>query len=53
MQEVTRVGEATKGSEHVHVQRTLFLGLGGSGKEVLLRLRRLFYQDWREVGLPS
>jgi len=34
------------------VSKTLFLGLGGSGKEVLLRLRRLFYTNIRKTGLP-
>ncbi|MCC7431515.1 hypothetical protein IT568_11770, partial [bacterium] len=36
----------------VPVKPTLFIGLGGSGKEVLIRLRRLFYEKYRMVGLP-
>lgn len=32
------------------VRPTLFIGLGGTGKEVLLRLRRRFYE---EFGVPS
>ncbi|MCX6625124.1 MAG: hypothetical protein NTY38_29505, partial [Acidobacteria bacterium] len=30
----------------------LFLGLGGTGKEVLLRLRRRFYERFRTVNVP-
>lgn len=30
------------------IRPTLFIGLGGSGKEVLLRLRRKFYEKYRE-----
>jgi hypothetical protein len=35
-----------------NVRPTLLIGLGGSGKEVILRLRRLFYERHRRVGLP-
>ena len=34
------------------IRPTLFLGLGGTGKEVLLRLRRKFYERWGVTGLP-
>jgi len=34
------------------IRPTLFVGLGGTGKEVLLRLRRKFYEDFGEPGLP-
>src|SRR5215213_5481628 len=34
------------------IRPTLFLGLGGTGKEVLLRLRRKFYERFGEPGLP-
>lgn len=34
------------------IRPTLFLGLGGTGKEVLLRLRRRFYERFRTNGLP-
>lgn len=34
------------------IRPTLFLGLGGTGKEVLLRLRRKFYERFRTTGLP-
>lgn len=31
---------------------TLLIGLGGTGKEVLLRIRRRFYERFGEVGFP-
>lgn len=31
---------------------TLFIGLGGTGKEILLRVRRRFYENWRVPALP-
>ena len=34
------------------VRPTLFIGLGGTGKEILLRMRRRFYEKWRVTGLP-
>jgi hypothetical protein len=34
------------------IRPTLFIGLGGTGKEVLLRLRRKFYERLGEPGLP-
>jgi hypothetical protein len=34
------------------VRPTLFIGLGGTGKEVLLRLRRKFYERFGEPSLP-
>ena len=34
------------------IRPTLFLGLGGTGKEVLLRLRRRFYERMGVTGLP-
>jgi hypothetical protein len=34
------------------IRPTLFIGLGGTGKEVLLRLRRKFYERLGEAGLP-
>src|SRR5829696_1104784 len=34
------------------IRPTLFIGLGGTGKEVLLRLRRKFYERFGEPGLP-
>jgi len=36
----------------VNVSPTLIIGLGGSGKEVLMRLRKLFYTNTRSTGLP-
>lgn len=34
------------------IRPTLFIGLGGTGKEVLLRLRRKFYERFGEPKLP-
>ncbi len=34
------------------IRPTLYIGLGGTGKEVLLRLRRRFYERFRTAGLP-
>jgi len=34
------------------IHPTLFIGLGGTGKEVLLRLRRKFYEQLGRPGLP-
>lgn len=34
------------------IRPTLFIGLGGTGKEVLLRLRRKFYERFGAPGLP-
>jgi len=34
------------------IRPTLFLGLGGTGKEVLLRVRRKFYERLGVMGLP-
>jgi len=34
------------------IRPTLFIGLGGTGKEVLLHLRRKFYERFDEPKLP-
>ena len=34
------------------IRPTLYIGLGGTGKEVLLRLRRRFYERFRVRSLP-
>ena len=47
-----RIAGAARDNEIFNVSPTLFIGLGGSGKEVLMRLRRLFYTNIREIGLP-
>ena len=36
----------------VGVRPTIFIGVGGTGKEVLLRLRRILYEKYRAPGLP-
>ncbi|SPJ15422.1 hypothetical protein SBDP2_330012 [Syntrophobacter sp. SbD2] len=50
--EVTARYESARTSLDTPVRPTLFIGLGGSGKEVLMRLRRLFYTNIRRSGLP-
>src|SRR5437588_5142398 len=35
------------------VAPTILIGLGGSGKEVLLRLRRRFYERYNFFGFPT
>lgn len=37
---------------HQPIRPTLYIGLGGTGKEVLLRLRRRFYERFRTGVLP-
>ena len=44
---------ATLGNQQkVNISPTLIIGLGGSGKKVCERLRRLFFTKFREPGLP-
>ena len=44
---------ATAGGEgQVSIRPTFLIGLGGTGKEVLRRLRRMFYEKYRMPGLP-
>ena len=33
-------------------QRTLFIGIGGSGRDVLQRVRRWVFERWRQSSLP-
>ncbi|MFH2044809.1 MAG: tubulin-like doman-containing protein [Pseudomonadota bacterium] len=47
-----RYGNAQQGNQLFNISPTLIIGLGGSGKEVLMRLRRLFYMDTKTTGLP-
>jgi hypothetical protein len=42
----------TQKAKQEPIRPTLFLGLGGTGKEVLLRVRRRFWERFREKGLP-
>ncbi len=49
------VGDPRSGvnlEERGAVRPTLLIGLGGSGKEVLLRLRRLFWEKYQVTGWP-
>ena len=47
-----RLGGAQKGEKQVSIRPTVLIGLGGTGKEVLRRLRRMFYEKYRMPGLP-
>ena len=47
-----RLGGAQRGGDRVSIRPTVLIGLGGTGKEVLRRLRRMFYEKYRMVGLP-
>ena len=47
-----RLGGAQRGEGRISIRPTVLIGLGGTGKEVLRRLRRMFYEKYRMVGLP-
>lgn len=47
-----RQPQAKLGSNVRQIAPTLLIGLGGTGKEVLLRTRRRFFERFGEVGLP-
>ena len=47
-----RIGDAHRGEDRVSIRPTVLIGLGGTGKEVLRRLRRMFYEKYRMPGLP-
>ena len=47
-----RLGGAQRGEGRVSIRPTVLIGIGGTGKEVLRRLRRMFYEKYRMVGLP-
>ncbi|HEX3553428.1 MAG TPA: tubulin-like doman-containing protein [Thermoanaerobaculia bacterium] len=47
-----RKTDAQLGNNVRQIAPTLLIGLGGSGKEVLLRIRRRFYERFGEVGFP-
>ena len=46
------IGQACPLQTEAAIRPTVLIGLGGSGKEVLMRLRRLFYERHGTVGLP-
>lgn len=52
MVEITTIGTAEEGRRTIDIRPTLLIGLGGTGKEVLRRLRRMFYEKYRVTGLP-
>lgn len=50
--EIGWLGGAEELSGSINIRPTVLIGLGGTGKEVLRRLRRMFYEKYRVVGLP-
>ncbi len=52
MPEVSTLFQAKEDKKKINIRPTLLIGLGGTGKEVLRRLRRMFYEKYRVVGLP-
>ena len=52
MVKITTIGIAKEGSQTIDIRPTLLIGLGGTGKEILRRLRRMFYEKYRVAGLP-
>ena len=49
---IRRIGNAKKEDHKVNIRPTVLIGLGGTGKEVLRRLRRMFYEKYRMTRLP-
>jgi hypothetical protein len=47
------VGVATKRDEIERIRPTLLIGLGGSGREVLLRVRQRFVERYGVAGFPA
>jgi hypothetical protein len=52
MPTVGTLTQAKKENQTIDIRPTLLIGLGGTGKEVLRRLRRMFYEKYRVAGLP-
>lgn len=52
MATVDTLTNAEQENQTINIRPTLLIGLGGTGKEVLRRLRRMFYEKYRVVGLP-
>ena len=52
MPRVGTLTQAEKENRTIAIRPTLLIGLGGTGKEVLRRLRRMFYEKYRVAGLP-
>ena len=52
MATVDTLTNAKKENQTINIRPTLLIGLGGTGKEVLRRMRRMFYEKYRVVGLP-
>lgn len=48
------IGQATKRNKiQTFIEPTIFIGLGGTGKEVLLRIRRRFFEKYGITGYPT
>jgi hypothetical protein len=47
-----RQSQAKLGENVRQIAPTLIIGLGGTGKEILLRIRRRFFERFGEVGFP-
>ena len=47
-----RQPQAQLGANVRQIAPTLVIGLGGTGKEILLRIRKRFYERFGEVGFP-
>src|SRR5438034_7551738 len=45
--------QALRKTNSCRVEPTLLIGLGGTGKEVLLRLRQRFVEKYNIVGFPT
>lgn len=50
--EIGHLGDGREIRRSVNIRPTVLIGLGGTGKEVLRRMRRMFYEKYRVVGLP-
>ena len=46
------LGNGPVGEREGWPQRTIYIGLGGTGKDILLRIRRWTYEKWRVPSLP-
>lgn len=51
-EKIKRIGDGIEDNQQVNIRPTVLIGLGGTGKEVLMRLRRMFYEKYRVAGLP-
>lgn len=53
MPSIEILGQAQRGNNLQRlIEPTIFIGLGGTGKEVLLRIRRRFFERFGTIGYP-